>query len=182
MDSLPIAPAEPALATIRSLLLQARNLLVENPAKAERCIESAVHLLPEAAAQDAETAPAPATRAGGLASWQILRVQTLVETELDARIHAAELAEAVHLSASHFARAFKRSFGVSPHAYVNRRRIARAKCLMRRTPDSLTAIAFACGLADQAHFCRLFRQFEGQAPSAWRRSHADTDQTVALAA
>ncbi len=177
MDSLqvPVEPVPPALDAIRRLLLEARSWLSQDPSRAERCIEGAVKLLPDTA----EAQPPGDARpiAGGLAPWQIARLKALVEAGLGERIRSAEMAEAARLSPSHFARAFKRSFGVPPHAYVNRRRIARAKSLMLKTPQSLTTIALACGLADQAHFCRLFRQYEGCSPSAWRRSHA-----IALAA
>jgi AraC-like DNA-binding protein len=35
--------------------------------------------------------------------------------------------------------------------------------------ESLTQIALACGFADQAHYCRVFRDVVGLTPNAWRR-------------
>jgi AraC family transcriptional regulator len=109
---------------------------------------------------------------GGLAPWQKCKVQNYIEDRLEGSILIKDLAKLVSLSSSHFCRAFKESFGETPHAYIVRARIERARILMLTTSDSLSQIAFSCGLADQAHFCRWFRQTMGMTPGAWRRSHA----------
>jgi AraC-like DNA-binding protein len=49
------------------------------------------------------------------------------------------------------------------------RRIEWAKRMMHESDEPLSQIALACGLADQAHFTRLFRKFVGMPPSQWRR-------------
>lgn len=177
-------PAPVVAAAIRSLLLEARRSLLRDPAGADRCIEGAVGLLPEGAAVEAATPAlaAPTFTKGSLAPWQISRVRALIEARLAERLVTADIAAVTRLSESHFSRAFKRSFGAPPHAYINRRRIARAKSLMLETDEPLAAIALACGLADQAHFCRLFRRFEGQSPSNWRRLHMGASTAVVLVA
>jgi AraC family transcriptional regulator len=109
---------------------------------------------------------------GGLAPWQIRRVKTHIEANLDSTIRVKDLAELVKLSSFHFCRAFRDSFGDSPHGYVMRRRVERAQGLMLTTNASLGQIAADCGLADQAHFNRLFRRFVGESPGMWRRARA----------
>lgn len=167
-QTVPTHASEPARDQIRALLMQARSALVSDPADAERCIAVAVRLLPGIDGA-AEAAPAPATLRGGLAPWQVLRVKALVEARLAGPITSTELAAAARLSPSHFSRAFRVSFDDAPKTYVNRRRIARSKTMMLESSDPLAAIALACGLSDQAHFCRMFRRFEGMSPSVWRR-------------
>jgi AraC-like DNA-binding protein len=104
-----------------------------------------------------------------LLGWQIRRVTGYIEEHLDARILVSDLSSIVQRSEAHFARAFKKTFGVSPHAYVLRRRISKASQLMLVSDNSLSDIALACGLTDQAHLCKAFRQMTGQTPAAWRR-------------
>jgi AraC-like DNA-binding protein len=41
---------------------------------------------------------------------------------------------------------------------------------MLTTAESLSQIAAQCGMADQAHFCKLFRRLVGESPNAWRRA------------
>jgi AraC family transcriptional regulator len=115
--------------------------------------------------------PLPNTQIrGGLAPWQIRKLTTYVEDNLDRTITTRCLAEIARLSAFHFCRAFRDSFGDSPHGYVIRRRMERAQGLMLTTSASLGQIAADCGLADQAHFNKLFRKFAGESPGAWRRA------------
>lgn len=109
---------------------------------------------------------------GGLAPWQKRKIQAYIEDRLEGSILVADLAKVVSLSISYFSRCFKYSFGDSPHTYIIRTRIQRAQTLMMTTRESLSQIALACGLLDQAHLCKCFRQVTGTTPGAWRRNHA----------
>jgi AraC family transcriptional regulator len=106
---------------------------------------------------------------GGLAPWQIRRVTTHIETHLDETIRNTDLAALVRLSPFYFCRAFRESFADSPHSYIMRRRVQHAQRLMLTTNIPLAQIAVTCGIADQAHFNRLFRRFVGETPGNWRR-------------
>jgi AraC-like DNA-binding protein len=102
--------------------------------------------------------------------WQIRRVSDYIDAHLGGRILVSDLSAIAQRSEAHFARAFKMTFGVSPHAYMLRRRVERASHLMLVSDNSLSDIALACGMADQAHLCKIFRQLTGQTPAAWRRA------------
>lgn len=117
---------------------------------------------------------------GGLAPWQVRKVISYIETNLDKSIRSADLAALLELSACHFSRAFRNSFGDSPLEYVIRRRVERAQGLMLSTDAPLSQIALDCGLADQAHFSRLFRRIVGETPSAWRRARLTPGCAAAL--
>ena len=107
---------------------------------------------------------------GGLPAWQTRRVFAHVEANLSRRIHVRELAQLLDLSASHFCRAFKCTFGVSPRDYVLRRRIEVAQGLMLTTSEPISSIAVRCGMCDQSHFTRSFHRIVGQTPYTWRRT------------
>jgi AraC-like DNA-binding protein len=110
---------------------------------------------------------------GGLARWQVNRVRVFIEEHLTERIRVSDLSTLAKSSPSYFSSAFKRTFGVSPHAYVIRRRVGQAAELMLNSNAPLSEIAINCGFADQAHFSRQFRRTMGRTPSAWRRERAD---------
>jgi AraC family transcriptional regulator len=107
---------------------------------------------------------------GGLAGWQMRRLAMYIDMHLSESLLCKDLAHLVNLSISHFIRAFKASFGCSPHVYLVRRRIEYAQGLMLSTDAPLGQIALDCGLADQAHLSRLFKQMVGDSPAAWRRA------------
>jgi AraC family transcriptional regulator len=111
---------------------------------------------------------------GDLLPWQLLRVQATVGAHLSDYISNRQLADCVRLSKHHFARAFRRSTGMSPQGYVARRRIERAQYLMVWTDATLCRIAFECGFSDQSHFSRAFVKALGETPRAWRRARLAT--------
>lgn len=120
------------------------------------------------------TSPArggPVPMRGGLAPWQERKINRYIQQRLEWPLSVKELAEQASLSVSHFCRAFKESFGASPHLHLTRLRVERAKRLMLTTEDPLSQIALACGMADQAHLSKLFRREVGEAPNAWRRQN-----------
>lgn len=107
---------------------------------------------------------------GGLAVWQARRVIAHIEANVDRRIQVQELAKLLGLSASHFCRVFKCTFGASPRSYVLRRRIEVAQGLMLATCEPLSSIALSCGMCDHPHFSRTFHRIVGETPHSWRRS------------
>jgi len=123
----------------------------------------------DAVEQVAGSAPAVRTR-GGLSPATLRRVCEYVDTHLDEKISIDDLAEVAGLSSFHFARAFKHSQGVSPHAYIVQRRIERTLQLLAETDLPLSEIALATGFADQSHCARRFREHTGVRPRDYRWS------------
>lgn len=123
--------------------------------------------------------PESAGTRGGLASWQKRKLDSYLRENLDRPLRIKHLAQQVSLSVRHFCRAFKESFGTTPHVHVIRLRLELAQELMSTTQDPLSDIALACGLADQAHLSKLFRRWTGETPNVWRRRNF-TDAQIDL--
>jgi AraC family transcriptional regulator len=157
-------------AGLEELLREARSSLIDTPADAERCIDRALRLLSDKVRGDRGADQPSAQIRGGLAPWQIRRLNALVESHLAETLRCTDLAAAVRLSISHFTRMFAYSFGVPPHAYIVERRIAHAKYLIETADTPLCEIALACGFANQSHLSRAFRRVAGQTPNSWRRN------------
>ena len=105
-----------------------------------------------------------------LAMWQVRKVLEHIDRGIGSRVLVADLCALVQRSEAHFSRAFRRTFGDSPHAFVVRRRVDLAAQYMLQTDEALSAIALRCGFVDQAHLSKHFRRTVGETPAAWRRS------------
>jgi AraC family transcriptional regulator len=108
----------------------------------------------------------------GLAPWQKRRATEILGEHLDGSLRLPELAAECRLSVSHFTRSFKASFGLSPHAWLIKRRVDLAMDLLVRTRTPLIEIGMRAGFSDQAAFTRTFHQVVGASPGRWRREHA----------
>jgi AraC family transcriptional regulator len=113
--------------------------------------------------------PIKAPRQGGLAPWQEKRAKELIAANLMKEISLQDVAGECGLSVSYFSRAFKASTKQTPHGWLQRCRIERARDLLQRPDLSLGEIAIACGFADQSHFTRTFTHHIGSTPGLWRR-------------
>jgi AraC family transcriptional regulator len=104
-------------------------------------------------------------------AWQVRRIQDYVDRNITEPIRVSELCALVNRTPSHFSRTFKRTVGLSPHAYVLRRRIQLASELLTASAMPLSEIAQNCGFGDQSHLSNRFREHSGMTPAAWRRAH-----------
>ena len=154
---------------LASLLASATVALDTDRRAAKRCIQHAAALLGINLSSGRNGAAEHSCLQGGLASWQAKRIRSYIEDKLDTSIRATDLAGLVQLSASHFFRAFRKTFGESPVAYIMQRRVERAQELMLASRAPLSQVALECGMCDQPHFCRCFRRIVGTSPGAWRR-------------
>lgn len=161
-------PAVPEPTGIMHLLSTASAALETDVNAASACLQRALTLV---RARDSYKSTHDADAAnieGGLAPWQTRLLRTYLEEHLAGKVTAGALATSVHLSASQFFRAFRESFGMSPMAYMAQLRMQHAQRLMQTTNESLSQIALACGLCDQAHLTRTFRRLVGTTPHQWR--------------
>jgi AraC family transcriptional regulator len=106
---------------------------------------------------------------GGLSPAALRRVQLFVEANLDRTIHLGDLARRAELSLYHFARAFKMSAGMTPRAFVEERRIERAKQLIRQSDRSLADVAVESGFGTQSRLTTTFKRRTGFTPAEYRR-------------
>jgi AraC family transcriptional regulator len=150
-----------------------RQLGDKDPAAQCTLLEATQILQKQTAVQSARSV---AVSRGCLLAWQARRVREYIDAHITDRLFVAELATLVRQSEAHFIRAFKRTFGEPPHAFVIRRRLEFAVDYMVRTEAPLATIALQCGFADQAHLCRVFRQATGLSPALWRRARRARDE------
>lgn len=108
------------------------------------------------------------TSSNGLSRERLQRVSNYVEAHLDDNLSLAVLADIACLSPFHFSRSFKQATGVGPQRYVIKRRLERAKRLLRQTGDPLALIAQEAGFADQSHLTQVFRRELSMTPGQFR--------------
>jgi AraC-like DNA-binding protein len=93
-----------------------------------------------------------------------------IEAQADEPLSLSDLAGAAAMSPYHFLRTFRAVVGMTPHQYVLHTRMHRAAVRLRRTSDSISAIAFIAGFGDLSTFNRRFQRIVGLSPSAYRAS------------
>ena len=105
---------------------------------------------------------------GGLGPARLRRITELVHAEIEDELSLHKMAETAGLSTAHFSQMFRKSTGESPHQFVLRHRVERAKDLLRASDARVLDVAVACGFKTQQHFARIFRQICGTSPTEYR--------------
>jgi len=110
----------------------------------------------------------PLTFTGGLSAQRLRQVMAFVSENFSNDVRLAELANVAGMSSFHFAREFKRTVGTTPHQYLIKFRVERAKALLAEAEMPLTEVGLKSGFSHQSHFTRLFRRLTGTTPLAYR--------------
>jgi len=105
---------------------------------------------------------------GGLGPARLRTITELVHGRMEDELSLLEMAQAVDLSPTHFSRMFRKSTGETPHQFVLRNKIDRAKEMLRVPATRVLDVAVACGFKTQQHFARVFRHVCGTSPREYR--------------
>jgi AraC family transcriptional regulator len=116
---------------------------------------------------------------GGLGSARLRRIRELIHAKIEDDLSLDEMAQSVGLSTAHFARMFRKSTGVTPHQFVVRQRIDRAKAMLRAPDARVLDVAIACGFKTQQHFAQVFRDVCGVSPTEYRQDLVGSEVTYA---
>jgi AraC family transcriptional regulator len=112
---------------------------------------------------------------GGLGSARLRRIKELVHAKMEDDLSLDELAQSVGLSTAHFARMFRKSTGETPHQFVLRQRVERAKAMLRAPGARVLDVAVACGFKTQQHFAQVFCDISGVSPTQYRQDFIDSE-------
>jgi AraC family transcriptional regulator len=107
---------------------------------------------------------------GGLSTTQLKLVTGYINDYLDQELSLEELATIAQLSPYHFCRSFKRSTGFTPHQYIIRQRVERAKVLLKDGKMGIAEVSIVCGFTHQSHLNRHFKRLVGVTPKIFSKS------------
>ena len=108
------------------------------------------------------------TFTGGLSAAKLRQVTDFISDNYSRDLKLAELAQVAGMSCFHFAREFKRSTGTTPHQYLIKFRVERAKAMLAKNDLPLIEVGLRSGFSHQSHFTRLFRRITGTTPHSYR--------------
>lgn len=100
----------------------------------------------------------------------VAKACAFIERHFAEQVSVDDLARVATVSPSHLIRLFKRSMGTTPHDYLLRFRITRAKELLAETTLTSAAIARQVGFNSESNFSYRFSRMVGQSPRAYRQA------------
>jgi AraC family transcriptional regulator len=113
-------------------------------------------------------------RRGGLAPWQMRRLEAYVDAHLSSDLTLDELARAVGISVRHLSRSFRQEKGLSVHRWIAERRLAEARRMLADTDLPVHLVGELSGFRSASAFAAAFRGATGYAAGEFRRLRAAT--------
>lgn len=101
------------------------------------------------------------------------RARDLIDREFARPLDVPTMAQAAHMSPSHFARRYRETFGETPYQHLLTRRIERARALLRAGELTVTEVCLAVGFSSLGTFSSRFHELTGCTPSTYRRTVAE---------
>jgi AraC-like DNA-binding protein len=101
---------------------------------------------------------------------RLLRGRDFMLSTLDHPILLSDVAREACLSPYHFHRVFTKTFRETPHSYLTRQRMSKARTLLGRTDRSITEACLESGFESLTTFSSLFRRHNGVSPREFRRA------------
>jgi AraC-like DNA-binding protein len=117
---------------------------------------------------EAQSSTAASAPSGLLRSLQREALEELVHRDGKVQVTPARLAAHLGLSADYFARLFRKTYGVSPRAWIVRERIKMAAVRLLESHLNVSEVAEEFGYGDIFFFSRQFKQIMGQSPKHYR--------------
>jgi AraC family transcriptional regulator len=100
-----------------------------------------------------------------------------LSTRLNRKILIEDIAEGLGVTQTYLSRIFKEEVGMSPHQFLMRNRINRARQLLTETDIDIATIAEESGFSDQSHLTRCFTKEVGMPPAKFRQ-HVSKGLTI----
>lgn len=158
---------------IRDLVLErvAHQLLheISEPSPGSRLVtealaqELAAHLISAHSNLDLQQGNRPHT----MAPTKLKRAQEYINSNLAAEMSLQDIADVAGMSLFHFAKAFKKATGQSPHQHVKEQRLRHARALLHDGSLSISQVAKAVGFS-HSYFTAVFARHMGMTPSKFR--------------
>ena len=97
-----------------------------------------------------------------------------IDKNYNSDISLSDVAGYVYISTSHFARAFKKYYDISPIQYLLKVRIEKAKALLEETNMKVGDIASTVGFSAQQRFNDIFKKHMGISPTEYRQKYRES--------
>lgn len=108
----------------------------------------------------------------------ILQVASYMNQHYTENLPIETLSGMCGISKNYFISSFKKVIGETPHNYLIKLRISKARILLETTDESIQEIAAHCGFQKANTFSSLFKSITGITPSEYRKSGKANSQKI----
>lgn len=102
---------------------------------------------------------------------EIRKTITFIKEHLSCNLSLRTIAEEVFLSESYLSKLFKQEMNMNLMQYINQCRVREAEKILASSHESVDAIGRRLGYHRTSYFCKIFKQYTGETPHAYRKKY-----------
>ncbi len=99
---------------------------------------------------------------------KLVRGKVFIDQNFDGPIDLETISANAYLSTFHFHRLFTKVYRITPHQYITRKRLEKAKELLKTGEISISGVCTDVGFESHGSFTTLFKKHQGLAPKIYR--------------
>lgn len=95
-------------------------------------------------------------------------IEKYILANIDEQITLKDIAKEVGYTESYISRAFKKKFGLTPHAFIINKKVNNAKSKLQKRKDvSIAELSNEVGFYDQSHLGKVFKRTYALSPNKY---------------
>lgn len=102
---------------------------------------------------------------------EIRKAIIYIKEHLNCNLSLRTIADSVFLSESYLSKLFKQEMNLNLMQYINQCRVWEAEKLLASSRESIDVISRRLGYHHTSYFCRIFKQYTGETPHAYRKKY-----------
>ena len=176
VDIIPLYPTEPAHAEILDEIMRAFELSEQEWGYEFQLRETLTHIWLKLF--DLARPAMTKDRSNKDSDDKVKLLLVYIHEHYQEPICVEQLAQACHISKRACFRLFQETLHVTPVEYIRSYRLQKACQMLVKTNESITQIAYTCGIGSSSYFGKIFRDQFGCSPVEYRRYWHDRDNNM----
>ena len=100
--------------------------------------------------------------------YLVRKAQDYIEENVSRDISLNEISEELNISSYYFSKLFKEETGEGFIEYLTKRRVEKAKEMLKDPSKSIKEVGSDCGYSDPNYFSRIFKKSTGMTPTEYK--------------
>ena len=147
------------LEEIKNLVSLYNALDADNNPKAQKLIANTVFMLHNQKDRESKS----------IREMNVKKIKRYIDDNYYKKITVAEIAKEMFLSPDYIRNLFSEYMNISPKQYIQKKRMERARELLKESKMSITLIAYSVGYEDSLLFSKMFSRYFGVSPKIYRQ-------------
>ncbi len=99
---------------------------------------------------------------------RLVNAKVFIDDHFEESLHLATISLRANMSVFHFHRLFTKVYRITPHQYLTKKRLGKARQLLSTGSLNISVVCTDIGFESHGSFSTLFKKYQGLSPQSYR--------------